>query len=422
MKDVKTFLTAKTRRHEKINKKWTLRFILFVLFFNLSTLIQAKDGHSPYAAWKHGPPAGVDYFPIAVWLQDPRNAAKYKEAGFNLYIGLWKGPSEEQLSALVQTGMQVICEQNEVALKHLNDPTIVGWMHEDEPDNAQALPEGQDGYGPPIPPSQIVKDYQKFRRADPSRPVILNLGQGVAWDGWYGRGVRSGHPEDYAEYLKGCDIGSFDIYPVVHESPEVKGKLEFVPKGVSRLRQWSKPGGIVWNAIECTHIENANIKPTPQQVKAEVWMSLIHGSQGIIYFAHQFKPSFIEAALLADPEMLKVVTDINHQIKQLAPVLNSPSFMGQVVVQTSNPDIPVDTMVKLRKNEFYLFAVGMGNEKTRAVFQWNNLPARTYVEVLGEGRGLWAKDGRLQDDFEPYGVHLYRIQLVKDMGHGSTKK
>jgi len=44
-----------------------------------------------YAKWKNGPPAGPDYFPIAVWLQDPRYASRYKEAGFSLYVGLWRG-------------------------------------------------------------------------------------------------------------------------------------------------------------------------------------------------------------------------------------------------------------------------------------------------------------------------------------------
>ena len=46
-------------------------------------------------------------------------------------------------------------------------------------------------------------------------------------------------------------------------------------------------------------------KATPHQVKAEVWMSLVHGSRGLIYFVHQFKPRFNEHALLDDPEMLE---------------------------------------------------------------------------------------------------------------------
>jgi hypothetical protein len=50
--------------------------------------------------WKNGLPAGEDYFPIAVWLQDPRNATRYKAAGINLYIGLWRGPTTNRCSPL----------------------------------------------------------------------------------------------------------------------------------------------------------------------------------------------------------------------------------------------------------------------------------------------------------------------------------
>ena len=53
-------------------------------------------------------------------------------------------------------------------------------------------------------------------------------------------------------------------------------------------------------------------------------MALIHGARGIIYFAHQFKPKFIEAGLLADEEMARGVAALNRQIRELAPVLNSP--------------------------------------------------------------------------------------------------
>ncbi len=35
----------------------------------------------PWAAWKNGPPKGDGYFPIAVWLQDPKNAARFRAAG-----------------------------------------------------------------------------------------------------------------------------------------------------------------------------------------------------------------------------------------------------------------------------------------------------------------------------------------------------
>ena len=279
----------------------------------------------------NGPSHDPSYFPIAVWLQDAKNAAKYKAIGVNLYVALWNGPTAGQIVELKRQGMGVICEQNDFALGHLDEKTIVGWMHGDEPDNAQSLGRGK-GYGPPISPAKIADEYSRIKARDPTRPVMLNLGQGVAWDGYYGRGVRTNHPEDYAEYVRGGDILSFDIYPAVHDHPAVAGKLWYVARGVERLRNWAGNDRIVWNCIECTRISNRNAKPTPRQVKAEVWMSLIFGSRGIIYFCHQFEPRFIEAALLADDEMAQAVGSINRQIHALAAVIRSPTIPDGVTV------------------------------------------------------------------------------------------
>jgi len=368
----------------------------------------AKPLSEVYAQWKNGLPSSPDYFPISVWCQDPKNAQKFKDAGINLFIALWQGPTEEQLAALKAAGMPVICDQNQVALKHKDDKIIVGWMHGDEPDNAQELP-GKKGYGPPILPQKIVSAYEKIKTADPSRPVMLNLGQGVAWDNWYGRGVRTNKPEDYAEYVKGGDIVSFDIYPAVHDKKEVAGNLWFVAQGVDRLRQWSNDQRIVWNCIECTRIGNIARKPTPHEVRAEVWMSLIHGSRGLIYFVHQFKPKFIEAGLLADPEMTLAVTALNKQIQELAPVLNSPTLKDAATVKSSAADCPVDILAKGLAGATYLFAVAMRNTDTQASFTLSGVKGKAKVEVLGEARSLEAPGGEFSDTFKGYDVHLYKV-------------
>ena len=93
----------------------------------------------PELTWTNGPWADSNFFPIAVWLQDPPMAQRYRQAGFNTYVGLWLGPTEKQLAALNQAGMRVICEQNKIALQHLADTNIIGWMHSDEPDNGQSF-------------------------------------------------------------------------------------------------------------------------------------------------------------------------------------------------------------------------------------------------------------------------------------------
>ncbi len=368
----------------------------------------APQHANPCAQWKNGPPKDDSYFPIAVWDQDPSHAAEYRKAGINLYIGLWDGPTEAQLAELRKCGMPVICDQNAVGLAHKDDPIIIGWIHGDEPDNAQPLPAGG-GYGPPILPAKIVEQYEAMRNADPSRPVLLWLGMGVAWDGWFGRGVRTNHPEDYAEYAKGCDIAAFDIYPVADARPEFAGRLDFVGRGVERLVQWAGGRKPVWDSIECTRI-NSGVRPTPKQVKAEVWISLVHGSRGIKYFCHEWKPKFNDHALLDDPEMLTAVTAINAQIHELAPALNSPTVSDALQVESSNKDVPVATMVKKESGATYVFAVAMSPGETEAVFTLDGLAAGAQVEVLGEDRKIESAGGKFQDRFSNWDVHLYRVK------------
>lgn len=383
---------------------------LVVLTIGADTVLgQALASRNSYARWKNGPPHDETFFPIAVWLQPPGKARQYLAAGFNTYVGLWNGPTEAQLAELKQHGMKVICAQNDVGLNHRDDPTIIGWMHGDEPDNAQSLAPDQ-GYGPPIPPATIVQDYGRLRARDASRPVLLNLGQGVAWDNYIGRGVRRNHPEDYSEYVQGCDIASFDIYPVAHDSPVVAGNLWFVANGVERLVKWAGPDRIVWNCIECTRIQNPKMKASPPQVRAEVWMSLIHGSRGLIYFVHEWQPRFNESALLSDPEMLAAVTAINQQIIRLAPVLNQPAYPGAVSVATDNREVPVAVTARERGGTTCIFAVGMRDGRTTATFTLSGRKGEQLVEVMDENRTIVAKDGVFEDTFEPWAVHLYAVR------------
>jgi hypothetical protein len=303
--------------------------------------------------------------------------------------------------------MKVVCHQNKVGLKYVNEKTIIGWMHGDEPDNAQSLGRGK-GYGPPIKPEKIIDDYNKIRSTDPTRPVLLNLGQAVAWDAWHGRGVRTNHPEDYPEYIKGCDIASFDIYPVVHSSPQVAGNLWYVAKGVTRLKKWTEGKKVVWNCIECTRISSKEKKATPKQVKCEVWMSIIHGSMGLIYFVHEWQPRFNESALLSDRQMLAEVTRINKQIRDLAPVLNTPTLNEDVSV-SSDKNVPVEIMSKKYKGDGYIFAVAMREGSTKAKFSMPDLKSRQVIEVLGENRTIISGQGVFYDNFDEWDVHLYRI-------------
>src|SRR2546425_11021900 len=93
-------------------------------FHCLTAAEQEFKAQNSYEQWKNGPPTNSSYFPIAVWLQNPQNAERYRAAGINLYIALWRGPTEEQLAFLRKAGTQVICRQNQAGLTNKDDPII----------------------------------------------------------------------------------------------------------------------------------------------------------------------------------------------------------------------------------------------------------------------------------------------------------
>ncbi len=379
---------------------------------------------NPYDPWPNGPPKDDTYFPIGVWYQDINWAQDYANAGINTYIyldGLWRvgGDKDDGLQYLRNAGLKLITDIGEYQ-NFVADPIIIGWMQQDEPDNAQALPGG--GYGPPVTPAEIHARFDAIKAIDSTRPVYLNFGQGVAYDGWVGRGVRTNHPEDYPDYLDGgTDIAAFDIYPA-NASGVTQDQLWRVAYGSLRLAQWASPSQPTWTHIETTKISSTSgRKPTTTEVRAEVWMAIIHGARGIAYFAHQISP-FNSDALREDTAMMAALTTINGEIRDLAPAIYRPAVDGLATLTDLVPDTPFDdtgippevARLGFRVLEFegyyYLLAVGLRDRTMQATFDFAGFAGATEARVIHENRTVTITDGEFTDTFAGYEAHLYRFE------------
>ena len=82
---------------------------------------------------------------------------------------------------------------------------------------------------------------------------------------------------------------SYDIYPIGSKTPQVKGKLDYVARGVINQVKRASPDQSIWMALETTALDPTH-RPTATEVRAEVWIALIHGATGIFYFVHEFEP------------------------------------------------------------------------------------------------------------------------------------
>jgi len=395
---------------------------------------------NPYSVWEGFVPADDPwFFPLAVYTQEPKRAGKYKAIGINVFFHLWQGPTAEQIAELEKHGMRTVCEFNEYAEKNLLDsPVVLAWTHLDEPDlvskfkrkylfedqeRAKALvkehwPKMYDemdldhkdygGWGFGYGPEYCRKHYEHIKQFDTKRPVIMGLSKGVVVP-FKGRGDRADHNEDYIEYLKGtCDMNGFDIYPVAYGRPD---ELNLVPKGIENLNKWDANNQLKWCAIECTFGRPDNPSASPEQIRAETWMAIIHGARAIGYFVHHFDKNgkyVTDNGLLEDPEMTEYIKHQNAEIKSLAKVIYAPEI--DAVSLTTQPEAELDYVAKKVDDAVYILSSTLTTNGTEATFTIEGLSDAT-VEVINENRTVPMKNGTFFDAFGGYDVNLYRINL-----------
>jgi hypothetical protein len=95
-------------------------------------------------------------------------------------LSLWEGPTEVQLAELAKTGLNVVAAQNEVGLTSPNRGVIKAWTQDDEPDNTQPPIAGLGRFSPCIPAAEVARRSREIKARDPTRPVHVGFGRGVA--------------------------------------------------------------------------------------------------------------------------------------------------------------------------------------------------------------------------------------------------
>jgi hypothetical protein len=104
------------------------------------------------------------------------------------------------------------------------------------------------------------------------------------------------------------------------------------------------------------------------------------------------------------------VTEINRQVLELAPAINGATVEGVLTATTPDPQAPVAAVLKRHGGASYVFAVAMREKGVRAAFALKDGAREGIVERIGAAGTLTIKDGRFEDEFQPYEVRLYRIR------------
>ncbi|MEC8782248.1 MAG: hypothetical protein VXY07_05425 [Planctomycetota bacterium] len=355
------------------------------------------------------------------------------DAGYNC---VWPWPmggytTDRQLSQAREHGLQVVLMRRpsgEALTAIADHPNLMGIVWQDEP--LINYPLEQQG--------QQVEEFKAFRSEvksiAPDLPVFVNT---ASWMIGNGR-------EHWIRWHKESDVSCHDNYVIWPKTRSLNlGSYGTEKNGIAdsvslaaRLSEGRKPVWLVVGAFETEHPASVQFPfryPTPDQLRSMVYTGLIHGATGVVYYAWDSNVTRFGIAPQQQPEipgrptatpiqalqaevLWKTVAQLNRELRQLAPVLLSPTisdveysvrFEGESITET-----PIRTLLKpLSKDEWVLLMVNMDDAVLNATLEFDRIIES--AEWMFEGSPVLKREevgSSFEVLFEPFTTRVLRLQ------------
>ena len=372
---------------------------------------RAAEGKAQSAPAVVNPLKDPDFFPRAVWFIQAEHAPTVAELGCNLYVcgGFGQREPIEGMDFVWKHGLYNISRWSEdarVRRRVREHPSFVGWSNFNEPDNEWRVQ----------PPEPLEALYRRVKAESPEVPVYLNFTHPMG--NIFGQANSNAW---YRRYCAAADILMYDYYP--NNLARMGWRRQWlVAVGMDRLARFGGTEKPRWNWIECTNISNqeegASFRvPTYEDIRAQVWISIIHGATGVGYFTHAWGGAgprharkWHKEVLIPEPQRA-AVKRVNAELAQLAAVVNAGAC-DYPVAKAEAAEGRVDLAVRYHKGHLYLLAANMRQTPERCTFTLPGLDDGLAVEVVNEGRSLVLKGGKFEDAFAGFDVNLYRIAVA----------
>jgi len=325
---------------------------------------------------------GAPFFPILVYWQcgDSARAAAAAGADFFVqqpYTGCFSLQPNNFASEPLPAGVRALSDD-------YGSAGDAGWYLPDEPDATLAGAAGL----PQLPPA-----------AQTGRLRVVNLSQHF----FSGQApIRAGYDRgEYAHLASFGDLVGFDLYPIVKFCGRVP--LLDVYRAQRELRLQYAAGKPTFQWIETGAMtgECASVTVTPAIARAEAWLAVAGGANGIGWFTSGWSSTGWDRWAVTDA-MQQQIAATDAQLHALAPVLTTPP--GDVVLPWNGS---VAASTRTYGGQLWVIAVNGSETATTVPMRIDALGGRT-LTVLGENRALKpAKKVYVRDTFAPYAVHIY---------------
>lgn len=248
--------------------------------------------------------------------------------------------------------------------------------------DGHSLPDEPDDNG--ITPEELSEQLS----AGEERPAFLTLTVDFL----------NGDEAFYRRYADVGDVLGFDLYPInrcrrdrLHEVYEAQVRFEGLAGGKPTF-QWIETGLI--RPYYC-----GGIPPTPEEIRAEVFLALAGGARGIGYFTHTWSPEYGRFDL--DEGIAAEIRRTNRQLNALAPAILSPQ------APTATASAPgVYAFAREREGALYVFVVNATRTPVATSLEVPGLAGRT-LRVFEEGKTVRASRDRFVDALAPLDARIY---------------
>ncbi|MFN2467530.1 MAG: hypothetical protein ABR521_05285 [Gaiellaceae bacterium] len=361
----------------------TLRGLAFATTYRVWLTATTEDGQRAQATLDlrtHGLPAsptpsldrsagamlldGQPFFPMIVWSQCPDGYGSNVSDGINLFSENPCGGLQAQLDALGGRGLSAAVAGKDGG----RGPGLIGYFH---PDEADAL--GFTGDTLPPAPAGVPSSFSFLTLTHHfySGAAPLPAGRGM-YPGLIARADVIGHDlyplQEWCRPDRMVDVWSSQ-QELVRLAPQ-KATFQWI-----EAADWRCPGG--------------RTAVTPATVRAESWLAIAGGANGLGFF-----PS------IWSPAVGRAIADVSRDVAKLGPALLSPA----------TPVVAAHPLVRAGARSYqgasYVIAVNAGFTATQATIRVPWL-GQAPLTVLDENRRVAAIDGAITDSFAPLAVHIY---------------
>jgi hypothetical protein len=343
------------------------------------------------------------FFPIGVFSQPEQSFAKWKTRGINTILETPQGHDPVSWDRAAQAaGLKIIRRPLADPKADIGRKDLLAWSHWDEPDAAGRAPEWTPGF---------EKTAKEWRSIDPKRSIFINFaGPDLSWFTTRTDSYSTNYASFYPRLIATADWIANDLYPSggwlnqAHQSR--RGDVTLVTEPLKILKGMTKKP--LFAFIETSEVEKGNIPgarcPTANEVRAQIWLTLIHGVRGLFYF-----PAVVgKGGFQFDgtpPEIVSEITRQNALITQLAPVLQGEINPSGFAASASGP-----VEVGWRKSGASLLIIVVNTKPASAPaveIKFSGTDPKGTLKELMEGKSLTMVGGTITTDLAPLGVKLF---------------